>query len=152
MMRLRVRLLAIALLIFAAGTVCQATQLAVIVDKGNASGGITSAELAKIFKFESRKWTDSRSVVLVMRKPIALEVQEALQKLCKMREDEFTETVKSHRASIVFVASEEELMRTVSSTPGAVGLVDVYSINSRVNVLKLDGKLPLEPGYALRGN
>jgi ABC-type phosphate transport system substrate-binding protein len=131
---------------------CHATQLAVIVDKGNTSGGVTSADLTKIFKFESRKWTDGRAVVLVMRRPIAPEVQEALQKLCKIREDEFSAMVKSHRASIVFVGSEEELMRAVSSTPGAVGLVDVYSINSRVNVLKLDGKLPLEPGYPLRGN
>jgi hypothetical protein len=30
--------------------------------------------------------------------------------------------------------------------------VDVYSINSRINVLKIDGKLPLEAGYLLRGN
>jgi hypothetical protein len=40
----------------------------------------------------------------------------------------------------------------VEAIPGAVGLVDVYSINSRVNVLKVDGKLPLEQGYFLQGN
>jgi hypothetical protein len=33
-----------------------------------------------------------------------------------------------------------------------VGLVDVYSINGGVTVLKVGGKLPLEPGYALHGN
>ena len=31
-----------------------------------------------------------------------------------------------------------------------VGLVDVYSITSHINVVKVDGKLPLEQGYALR--
>jgi hypothetical protein len=40
----------------------------------------------------------------------------------------------------------------VASIPGAVGIVDVYSINSSVAVLKIAGKLPLEPGYFLHGN
>jgi hypothetical protein len=31
-------------------------------------------------------------------------------------------------------------------------LVDVYSITGGVNVLKIGGKLPLEPGYSLHGN
>jgi hypothetical protein len=33
-----------------------------------------------------------------------------------------------------------------------VGVVDVYAINSSVPVVKLAGKLPLEPGYLLHGN
>jgi hypothetical protein len=53
---------------------------------------------------------------------------------------------------VIFVHSETELLKSVESIPGAVGLVDVYSINSRVNVLKVDGKLPLEQGYFLQGN
>jgi len=40
----------------------------------------------------------------------------------------------------------------VNSNPGAVGIVNVYSINSRVKVLKVDEKLPMEPGYLLHGN
>jgi hypothetical protein len=38
-------------------------------------------------------------------------------------------------------------MTFVAGTPGAVGLVDVHLITSQVNVLKVDGKLPLEKGY-----
>jgi hypothetical protein len=40
----------------------------------------------------------------------------------------------------------------VDNTPGAVGIVDVYSINSSVKVLRIDGKLPFDVGYALKGN
>jgi len=40
----------------------------------------------------------------------------------------------------------------VASIPGAIGLVDVYSINSSVKVLRVDGKLPFDVGYALKGN
>ena len=43
-------------------------------------------------------------------------------------------------------------MNKVAFVPGAVGVVDVYSINSSVVVVKIAGKLPLEPGYLLHGN
>jgi hypothetical protein len=52
----------------------------------------------------------------------------------------------------VIVGSEEELLKAVASVPGAVGLVDVYSITSGINVIKVEGKLPLEQGYVLKGN
>jgi len=50
------------------------------------------------------------------------------------------------------LASDEALVEKVESTPGTVGLVDVYSITGGVNVLRASGKLPLEPGYPLHGN
>jgi hypothetical protein len=40
----------------------------------------------------------------------------------------------------------------VAATPGAVGVVDVYSINSAVKVLRVDGKLSFDVGYVLKGN
>jgi hypothetical protein len=52
----------------------------------------------------------------------------------------------------VLVTSDDDLVNRVASIPGAVGIVDVYSINSSVAVVKLAGKLPLEPGYLLHGN
>jgi hypothetical protein len=54
--------------------------------------------------------------------------------------------------AIMVVASDDDLVHRVASTPGAVGLVDVYAINSSVDVIKVGGKLPLEPGYPLHGN
>jgi hypothetical protein len=56
------------------------------------------------------------------------------------------------RKVLKIVGTDEDLFRTVEVTPGAVGLVDVYSINSSVKVLRVDGKLPFDPGYALKGN
>ena len=56
------------------------------------------------------------------------------------------------RQIVKIVESDEELLRTVEATPGAVGMVDVYSINSSVKVLRIDGKLPFDVGYALKGN
>ena len=48
--------------------------------------------------------------------------------------------------------TDEDLLRTVEATPGAVGLLDVYAINGSVKVLRIDGKLPFDPGYAFKGN
>jgi len=56
------------------------------------------------------------------------------------------------RQAVRIVDSDDELLRTVDSTPGAIGIVDVYAINSSVKVLRIDGKLPFDVGYALKGN
>ena len=56
------------------------------------------------------------------------------------------------RTVVKIVDSDEELLKAVEVTPGAVGVVDVYSINSAVKVLRIDGKLPFDVGYALKGN
>jgi hypothetical protein len=57
----------------------------------------------------------------------------------------------SHQNVVVIVASEDEMLKSVAAIPGAVGLVDVYSITENVKVIKVDGKLPLEQGYPLKG-
>jgi ABC-type phosphate transport system substrate-binding protein len=56
------------------------------------------------------------------------------------------------RPVIKIVENDEDLLRTVDATPGAIGLVDVYAINSSVKVLRIDGKLPFDAGYVLKGN
>ena len=58
----------------------------------------------------------------------------------------------SDALAVMVVQSDEVLVKAVATNPGAIGLVDVYSITSAISVLRIDGKLPLEPGYALHGN
>jgi hypothetical protein len=130
--------------------VCEAKNMAVVVDKANTQNGITSADLLKVFKFDNRKWPDGRNVTVVLLEPSLPDMRTALEKLYHMQPDELRTLLAAHRGGVVVVNSEEELLKSVESIPGAVGLVDVFSINSRVNVLKVDGKLPLEQGYLLR--
>src|SRR6266566_2607942 len=56
------------------------------------------------------------------------------------------------RLTVKIVENDEDLLRTVEAIPGAVGIVDVYSINSSVKVLRVDGKLPFDLGYPLKAN
>jgi hypothetical protein len=146
------RFIVLLLLVVGLGAVSEAKQLAVIVDKTNNLGGLSATDLAKVFKFDNHKWPDGRSVILILRDPSTPEMQTAIQKLYHMQPEEFKALLAAHQSGVIIVRSEEELLKSVESIPGAVGLVDVYSINSRVNVLKVDGKLPLEQGYYLKGN
>jgi ABC-type phosphate transport system substrate-binding protein len=130
----------------------EAKTLAVVVDKSNATAGLSSADLNKVFAFTSQKWPDARKITLVVRNGSSPEMQIAIPKILKMQPEEFQALLAAHRASVVLVDSEEALLKAVETIPGAIGLVDVYSINGRINVLKIDGKLPLEAGYFLRGN
>ncbi|HEY5027841.1 MAG TPA: hypothetical protein VIK39_05485 [Candidatus Angelobacter sp.] len=142
------------LFLLAAGLMasCEAKQVAVIVDKTNKMSGLSTADLAKVFRFDSHKWPDGRPVILVLRDPSTPEMKTAIEKLYHMQIEEFKTLLAAHASGVIVVRSEDELLKSVEAIPGAVGLVDVYSINSRVNVLKVDGKLPLEQGYFLKGN
>ena len=55
-------------------------------------------------------------------------------------------------ARVIVVNSDELIIKAVQTNPGAIGMINVYSINSGVKVLKVDGKLPLESGYLFHGN
>lgn len=146
------RILAIVLLALCLAGSCFARQVAVVVDKTNNVGGLSSSDLAKVFKCDKVKWPDGKTVVLVLRDPSTPEMRTAVEKLYHMKPEDLKALLAAHRQTVLIVGSEEELLKSVESIPGAVGLVDVYSINSRVNVLKVDGKLPLEQGYFLKGN
>jgi ABC-type phosphate transport system substrate-binding protein len=130
----------------------EAKQFAVVVDKTNPTAALSTADLAKIFKFDSRKWPDGKAITVIVRDLSEPEMQVVIQKVCNLQPDEYRALIASHRIAVVMVGSEEALLKAVESTPGAVGLLDVYSITSRVNVLKIDGKLPLDQGYLLKGN
>lgn len=124
-----------------------AHHLAVVVAKGAEVDGMTSANLAKILTAETKRWPDGKAVVVVLhRQSVAQE--EILERLGKMTGTEVTACFAAHKDSIVLVDSDAELLKLVQTTPGAIGLVDVRSINNdKVKVVKVDGKLPLEDGY-----
>ena len=137
-------------LLVMAGLPCEAKNMAVVVDKTNITANVATADLAKILQSATKKWPDGRTITVVIRDPSLPEVQQALQRLYKMSPDDLKSFVALHKGNFITADSDESLLKLVETTPGAVGLVDVYSITSRVNVIKVDGKLPLEQGYALR--
>jgi hypothetical protein len=64
-----------------------------------------------------------------------------------MSDSDLQSLLATHKNSIKMAATDAGVIDLVESTPGAVGLVEVNSINGSINVVKVDGKLPTEAGY-----
>ena len=129
--------------------------MAVVASAGSKLADVPLTELVKYCKGSAKAWPDGRNFVIVLKNPDLPEMRVALQKLfgggaaeARLAIAKLNET----RHSAVIVDSDDDLLRAVDTTPGAVGIVDVYSINSSVKVLRVDGKLPFDVGYALKGN
>jgi ABC-type phosphate transport system substrate-binding protein len=127
-------------------TPCFAHHTAVVVNKENAVDNVTSVHLGKIIRGEIKKWPDGKNIVLVLHKDSAGE-NETLERLNKMSAAEWKAFLAAHRDGIVFVDTDADVLRTVQSEPGALGLIEVHSIDNSVNVIHVDGKLPMEFGY-----
>jgi len=128
---------------------------ALVVPPGSKMVDVPLADLVKFCSGKSKAWTDGRNFTIVMHNPESPEMHGVVQKLFGTSPDEVKALVaklNEGRMVVKIVDSDEDLMRTVGATPGAVGVIDVYAINSSVKVLRLDGKLPFDPGYSLKGN
>jgi len=136
-------------------TVAAIKNLAVVMSTGSKLSDVPLADLSKLCKGLQKAWPDGKSFTLVIKNPESPEMRVAVQKLFgDPSGDPKTAIAKLNesRVTVKIVGSDEELLRVVESTPGAVGILDVYSINSSVKVLRVDGKLPFDVGYALKGN
>ena len=152
------RALVIGLLVAASVSPAAARDLALIANKANTVTTMALPELAKVCRAQTNHWPDGKPVTFVMRAPSSPEMKIFLEKVYELPEAQVKELIitanhgRANHPAIVVVESDEALVNKVASIPGAVGVVDVYSINSSVAVMKLGGKLPLEPGYLLHGN
>jgi ABC-type phosphate transport system substrate-binding protein len=145
MIRLRAAIYVLAFL-SACLTPCFAHHTAVVVNKGNAVENVTSAHLSKIIRGEVKKWPDGKNIVLVLHKDSAGET-ETLERLNKMSAAEWKSFVAAHKDSILFVDTDTDVLKAVQTELGAIGLVEVHSIDNSINVVHVDGKLPMEFGY-----
>jgi ABC-type phosphate transport system substrate-binding protein len=129
--------------------------MAVVASAGSKLADVPLAELVKMCKGTQKTWPDGKNFTLVIRDPESLEMRIASQKLFGASGSDAKAVIaklNDGRETVKIVSTDEDLLRTVGATPGAVGVVDVYAINSSVKVLRVDGKLPFDVGYALKGN
>lgn len=152
------RVAGVCLFFVASISLAAARDLAVISNKSNAVNTIALPDLVKICKAQTSRWPDGKPVVFIMRNPANPEMRLVLEKVYELSQAEVQDLIvsanhgRTSHPAIVIVNSDEDLVDKVASTPGAIGVVDVYAINSSVAVVKVGGKLPLEPGYPLHGN
>jgi len=129
--------------------------MAVIMSANSKVNDVPLADLVKYCKGTAKSWPDGKNFTIVMKNPDSPELRGVVLKLFAGTPAEAKATISKlneGRAMVKIVESDEELLKTVEVTPGAIGVVDVYSINSSVKVLRVDGKLPFDVGYALKVN
>jgi ABC-type phosphate transport system substrate-binding protein len=150
--------LSVCLLVAVSVSLATARDLALVSNKVNSVSALSVPDLVKICKGQTNRWPDGKPVTFIMRSPSSPEMKLLLEKVYEVPHSQVKEIIASANhgrmghPAVIIVDSDEELVNRVASIPGAIGIVDVYAINSSVAVVKLAGKLPLEPGYLLHGN
>jgi ribosomal protein L23 len=105
------------------------TKLAVVVSAGSKLQDIPLTDLAKLCKGTQKAWPDGKNFTLVMKDPESPEMKVAIQKLFGLAPNE----VKA------MIAKLNELREVVKI------------VDSEADLLRVDGKLPFDLGYALKG-
>lgn len=142
-------------LLLAAAGLAGIKNMAVVVSAGSKLTDVPLVDLTKFCKGTQKTWPDGKNFTLVMRDPESPEMRATAQKLFGATPGEIKAMIaklNESRLTVKIVENDEDLLRTVGATPGAAGIIDVYAINSSVKVLRVDGKLPFDIGYALKGN
>ena len=127
-----------------------AKDVALVVAKNSKLSTLQSVLLAKAFKSLPARFENGGDVVIVVKAVNAPEAKVFATKVLGQSHEALNDAVA--KRSVIVVGSDAEVIRIVASTPNAIGIIDVYSITGAVSVAKIDGKLPLEPGYLLHYN
>jgi ABC-type phosphate transport system substrate-binding protein len=130
--------------------------IAVVVNSVNPTNDLSLSDLRRILMGERRFWGGNVQVRLALRERGARERDQVLNKVLRMDNKEFAE----HWRAKVFrgEASDEPLtlssnataFQYVKETPGGLSFIATKNVPAEVKVLRIDGKLPGESGYALK--
>jgi ABC-type phosphate transport system substrate-binding protein len=132
-----------------------AEPLAIVVNRSNPLSEISLADLRRVFRGQRTRWSNGRRVTLVMRDPGTPERSAILQSLYGLDESEYRRTylqaVFSGEATDApkTLASTNGVLRFVYNVPGAIGYVRARDVGPSVKTLRVDGRMPGEPGYRL---
>ena len=153
-MRIRTVSATILLLLVAVGAAF-AADFAVIVNPANPAKVMALADLGKIFKGKTSTWANGRNVTIILREPSTASMKFIIEKVMGVDVEQgktiLSDPTRKSASQVVFLNSDEDIVKAVETNPTAVGIVDVYSITGGVKVIKIDEKQPFDPGYVLKG-
>ena len=132
----------------------EAEPLAIVVNRNNPLSEISLADLRRVFRGQRSRWTNGRRVTLVMRDPGAPERDAILRSLYGLDELEYRRSylravVSGEAEAPKTLVSNTGVLRFVYNVPGAIGYVRARDVDASVKTLRIDGRLPGEPGYLL---
>ncbi len=148
----KVRIISLLAWIALFSCLAQAKQLAIVADKENSTGNVKTADLANILSGKTKSWADGKPVKIILRDPSSHDMEMVFRRVLNMTPEQVRALMQAHPGLIVIADTDDAVLRFVSATRGAIGIVDLYSLTKDVNVVKIDGKLPFDVGYLLKGN
>ena len=132
----------------------QERDVAVVVNPKNSVANLSVSDLRRLFMGEKRTWPGGQPVRLFVRAPGTPE-RTVLLKLTAMSEDDYKQHWTSQvfrgeaQAAPVTLPSNGMQKEAVSTFPGALVLVSEQDVKDGMKVVKIEGRLPGEPGYPL---
>ncbi|MFZ0427264.1 MAG: hypothetical protein WAO20_04035 [Acidobacteriota bacterium] len=132
------------------------SDVAVIVHPGVGESDLALGEIRRLLLGDRQFWPSGQRVTLMIRAPVARERDVVLKKIYQMSEPQFRQywIAKVFRAEAVegpkIVYSNEMATQLVQAIPGSISFVSAENVPPGVKVLRVDGKLPGDPGYPLR--
>ena len=130
--------------------------VAVVVHPDTPVSNLTLAEVRKVFLGDRQYWSTNIPVVLLIRAPVARERNVVLKVIYQMSESQFKQywIAKIFRAESAtapkVVYSNDMANELVTAIPGAIAFIDARDVRAGSKVVRVDGRLPKEPGYQLR--
>ena len=130
--------------------------VAIVVHPKVPVDNLSFAELRRIFLAEQQFWPNRSKITLLVRAPTAYERGVVLDRIYRMSEGQFRQywIAKMFRAEVAggpkIVYSTDMAQNLVAAIPGAITFMPANAVASGTKVLRVDGKLPSDPGYPLR--
>ena len=130
--------------------------IAVVVNIRNDANELSSSDLRGILLGERRFWKNRQPLQLILREPGTRERDAVITSLLQMNNAEYNEhwRTKIFRGEAsqgpLSVPSNGMASQYVFDTPGGITFVAGRNLRPDLKVLKIDGKMPGEPGYVLR--
>ncbi|MCU1273719.1 MAG: hypothetical protein JWO48_1150 [Bryobacterales bacterium] len=132
------------------------SDVAIVVNSTVPVGEISFTELRRVFLGERQFWSSSLRISVLLHAPAARERDVLLKTVYEMSEAQ----LRQHWIGKVFRAeapsapqmfsSDEEMVQALVTIPGSIAAVDAARLPRGLRVLRIDGRLPGEPGYRLR--
>lgn len=133
-----------------------AESVAIVVHPNTPIANLSLDQLRRIFMADQQFWPDGSRITLLVRAPEAPERDVVLNVIYRMSEDEFRKywVGKMFRAEVPagpkIVYSSEMAGELVTAVPGAIAFVPAGEVMEDAKVLRINGRLPGQPGYPLQ--
>jgi hypothetical protein len=130
--------------------------LAIVVRPEVSVDNLSFSDLRKLMLGNRQFWSSNLRVTLLIRAPGTREREAVLKTIYQMSEAQFQQywIAKVFREEATsgprIVYSNVMATELVAAIPGAVAFVEASQVPKGLKVLKIDGRLPGEKGYALR--